>query len=309
MSGWLHQSAREHILATLPYDRGDARTGAALAAMPLPELMIVFINWRTRFVTPRPRQLRVSDCWLGKAQGVDSTVLTNLMSEIEQGADLTARLSRRVAQGFALAKSDKKRLGPTHRPDLDMLLNDWGIHHLHIGPRKPDGGVEPGPLLAFVIFRSDTAYLIGICDHQAWASREMAEAIIRNWPNSGFFAELSGILPGNGFTEEELLNLRNVGVITPVVVDRKVFVPPNALSMAGTNVMINREAAHVLRTLWDFETNYDARVSTLRAQLAKSGLSFPEAPTFEFRFFLDGFGLHETTHKIDVGLGRWTYVH
>jgi hypothetical protein len=60
-----------------------------------------------------------------------SETIAQIIDDIEQGRDLTKYLSRRVAIGFDLpsAKGKKNLAKQRH---LDLLLNDWGIHHLHV---------------------------------------------------------------------------------------------------------------------------------------------------------------------------------
>ncbi len=305
----LLESARQHILATLPHR--DAKVATTLAAMLPAELMIVYVNWRMRFVAPRPRTLLPSDAWArNPAHGGHAAELAEAMREIEQGADLTARLSRRLQTGFTLGAAGRKSLGSRHRPDIDLLLNDWGVHHLHIGLRQPDGNVPRGALVALVLFRPDAAYLIDICDHHSWARGHVAEAIIRNWPDHGFFSELTGVRPPSepGLTDEERKEMRDAGIMNGITVDGKMYVPTTLFALGGSNARINREAMLVLETLQRFEANYDESVGRLRFQLAERGVRLSEKPVFEFRFYLDGFGLHEVTEQIDIGLGQWRFV-
>ena len=84
------------------------------------------------------------------------------------------------------------------RADLDMLLNDWNVHHLHIGRNRDESGfIERGNDLIFGIFHENKAFLIGAYVHGDWAKKEIAEIIQNEWPQIGNFVALNSVLPGN----------------------------------------------------------------------------------------------------------------
>jgi hypothetical protein len=65
----------------------------------------------------------------------------------------------------------------------DHLLNDWNIHHLHLGAHT-DGARfarRTGPLL-FAWIDDDVAYLIDILDHSSFAELRLLEIIHAEWP-------------------------------------------------------------------------------------------------------------------------------
>ena len=76
------------------------------------------------------------------------------------------------------------------RRDLDLLIADWGIHHLHLSPERD--GRRTGDLL-FAVFRPDDAYLLQILPHGNWAELSLLETIVRNWPDG---ALINGALRG-----------------------------------------------------------------------------------------------------------------
>lgn len=70
------------------------------------------------------------------------------------------------------------------KPYDDMLLNDWGIHHFHLGESiDNDGFIKRTDELAFVIFDGDDAYIIAIQKHGNWANQKFIEEIDKNWSN------------------------------------------------------------------------------------------------------------------------------
>jgi hypothetical protein len=159
-------SVRDYVLTNLPHERADPKVVSALAAKSPAELLVIFLNWRNRFVSPTSRKVLRSPAFDANPIVVErSAAVATLVNNIMEGRDLTKYLSRHVAVGFSVAhNANKKHLN--RRRDLDLLLNDWGIHHLHISTAiESDGFVaRDGPLI-FAVFKPLVAYLIEVMNH------------------------------------------------------------------------------------------------------------------------------------------------
>ena len=142
------------------------------------------MNWRSRLIAPAPRGVLrstafdVNPLFKQRVRGI-----SEIISDIEQGRELTRYLSRTVRVGFALPRDPRqKHLG--RRQDLDLLLNDWGIHHLHVSTQvESDGFVRRDGPIIFAIFKPNLAYLIDIMKHGDWACEHMIRVIVDTWPN------------------------------------------------------------------------------------------------------------------------------
>ncbi len=115
--------------------------------------------------------------------------IAEIVDQIERGADLTKYLSRRVRSSFTLPrKFGKKRLSQLEH--LDLLLNDWGVHHLHLSTAvEADGFVERNDPLLFAMFRSEKAYFLDIGTHQSFADDRLVRIAVENWPSDQLFWE------------------------------------------------------------------------------------------------------------------------
>jgi len=199
---------RNYVLKTLPRDPSD---NAELAAMDTTSLLITYINWARRFPTVRPREVLESAEILAnpvRTSAEYETRYIELVDKIRRGDDLADRLSRRVATGYKTPTAGKYN---KNREDLDLLLNDWEIYHLHFDP----AGMK---MLLFVQFSGDAAYLVNIYDHNSWTKQEIAQIIIDNWPTSDFVREVRVItLPGPNHSDAERAMLRNNGVAAPFI--------------------------------------------------------------------------------------------
>src|SRR5665213_2212108 len=87
----------------------------------------------TGVVGTRPRTVYRSRELLASAEAQTfSAEIAELVRKTEAGEDLTPHLSRAVDTAF-LSAQERAAL-PQHQreKDLDRMLADWGIHHLHL---------------------------------------------------------------------------------------------------------------------------------------------------------------------------------
>jgi hypothetical protein len=124
----------------------------------------------------------------------------------------------------AFLSAQERAALPQHQreKDLDRMLADWGIHHLHLSNElETDGFVTGGNELLFALFGRDDAYLVGIYTHEDWSHEELVPIIVRNWPGVGPFQKLNYVQGvAHTPTEQERRRNRRHGVSSgPVEVD------------------------------------------------------------------------------------------
>jgi hypothetical protein len=143
-----------------------------------------------------------------------SAEIAELVRKMEAGEDLKPHLSRAVDTAFLSVQ--ERAAFPQHQreKDLDRMLADWGIHHLHLSNVvEADGFVTRGNNLLFALFSRNDAYLVGIYTHRDWLHEELVAIIVRNWPGVGPFHKLNYALgPTHTPTEEERRQHRKLGV-------------------------------------------------------------------------------------------------
>lgn len=286
----LKESARQWVLNYLPYDRADADLAAHLSALNPRELLIVYYNWMSRQIKPQPRHVRKSKAFeqnpLVTARASD---LAQIIGEIERGNDLKRYLSRGV--DIAAGVPGKQRR------DLDLMLNDWGVHHLHISTQlDPDGYVKrDGPLL-FAIFRPLAAYLIDLMSHKDWARGHVLHVLATEWPDEGIIHEQRG-LRAEKHTDEERAALRKNHVNTLFEHDGKAFLPSGGLTPAGTAIMATMAVDKLLGDIEYFEEQFIAHPERLQEPFKASGIALPDQPKFEFAIRENGYGVIETSTR------------
>ncbi|WP_347505847.1 hypothetical protein [Pseudomonas anguilliseptica] len=153
-----------------------------------------FFDSLRRRISAAPRALNVSDVFsvpIGFEQG-----WATFSGKISQGGDLNPHLSG------------------AHQSLLnhDGLLNDWGVHHFHLGiklqAKKPHLIERTGPVVIAYV-NANTFYAIGIYDHKPapWSKLEIIEALHRNWPEAIEQFVAHGV-SGAELSEEQRTNAR-----------------------------------------------------------------------------------------------------
>jgi hypothetical protein len=193
--------------------------------MQLSESLLRWIDFRLRYVDPKPRRVHYSNKFpLPLPPDIDNA-LWAFDQSVRTGADINP------FQGKGLTNhhdtSGKKRQRRT-----DLLWADWGILHFHLTASPPVANEYYAPRsdwLLFALFLENDAAFIDVRPHaeeHVLENFELAETIIRNWP---LFAEryrMPGILPGStALTSEDIKRARIGGVSRPVVIDGIAYLP------------------------------------------------------------------------------------
>lgn len=117
-----------------------------------------------------------------------------LREKVENGRDINSSLSKRHASIF----------------NQDGLLNDWGVHHFHLGTDLDSGDLDctvRTKELLYALVDDGNFCAIGIYSHQEFANKNLLEVIHRNWPNKISHYRLNDFA-GEKLTEEQRSALR-----------------------------------------------------------------------------------------------------
>lgn len=184
--------------------------GFELAAGTPPDLVVrKYLGVLHRTIPTRPRLV------LQSAEFV-------CRQELENGY---AEIKRKATAGESLMPHQSRLLDD---PDYsDPLLNDWGVHHLHLGTvTARHGYVVRTDELLFARVTDHHLYSIQIYPHGSWSRQEIVRILARNWPDEIEKYRLKGIKPIlPQYTDQEIQNLRNAGVQPLAQVDSNVYGP------------------------------------------------------------------------------------
>lgn len=186
------------------------------------DLYLQLLHYQRRCVEPRKRtvcEAKEVACPADRKDGYEA-----FKKNVIEGEDLRPYLSTRI-----------ERLRTR-----DHLLNDWGIHHFHLGltpeANRPEFIERTGDLL-FALVRPETIYAIGFWPHE-FEDTEVLKIIQKNWPSILEPARCKNVvgMENPDKTPDEIRQLRQAGIMTMQQVGGSVFFSPGGgFSSTGDN--------------------------------------------------------------------------
>lgn len=246
-------------------------TGMGYPANPSDSFQIVstkYFNARHRRITQQPRDILKAPQFSCPPEL--AMALSRLGNAIQVGTDLMPYQSTRLSS----PKFD------------DYLLNDWDIHHLHLGtgphPKVPNFVARSGPVL-FARLTSNTAYFIGVLAHGSWTMIQLIEILHQNWPSSIQEQRIAGAVATEkkpADIDVEMLRGANVNTlleIAPGVVYRPLG---GGYTLDGTAMRVAMTVTRSVQTLRKLEKWTRANTPALLKQIAQRGLTPATPPRF-----------------------------
>lgn len=215
------------------------------AVQGLDQVLLRWLDFRLRFVDPKPRPLVYSNLFPKQLPGDVKQALVDFEQTSLVGGDLNPW------QGKGLTMHHDTS-GAKRQNRTDHLWAEWNIHHFHLAPLSQTPGEyyseRSGWLLFAVIFDNAIA-CIGITDHGkgAMENRSLIEAFIRNWPAAAERFRLKGILPPSAQPPaEDIKKSRVAGFSSSVIVDGAVYAP-GGITSASTSERVTLAFNQVAR--------------------------------------------------------------
>lgn len=155
------------LVKAIPRFPNDQRSLKHLEEKGLRDVLIDFINWRSRYVGIRPRGITVESAAATDPRWTSlSTEIDGFLEKVRNGDDLTPHLSLKPhTRGFTPAALAPGASSEDKWSDKDFVLAAQGLHHFHL---EPPGRIERSNDLLFAHVTRDSFNVIAIFDHSVF---------------------------------------------------------------------------------------------------------------------------------------------
>lgn len=165
------EKLRQEIAAAIPCFPNDRTTRDHMRAKHLGDLLIDYVNWRSRFVGTRPRSVDIkSDVLNGLAWVMHADLIESFLTKVQNGTDLTPHLSfSAYTRGYTPNSRKHSATSEEKWSDKDFVLNTMGFHHFHLGQiDEATGTADRTNTLIFALVGRDKFEVTAIFDHSVF---------------------------------------------------------------------------------------------------------------------------------------------
>jgi hypothetical protein len=226
---------REQLVKAIPRVPNNMDSLQHMRQKQLPELVIDYVNWRSRYVGIRPRTVKIEPLAKTDPRWRSNLATINLfLAKVQRGDDLIPHLSNKPhTRGYAVVARRQDASSKDKWSDKDLILNATGYHHFHLGPTiGPAGDVVRTDNLIFAHVGRGDFTVVAIFDHCVFRfgspERErlvaLHNAIVTRGMAPGSVA-IGASIATSGHTTHTLLYaqrcLRLIGDLEPKLDDRE----------------------------------------------------------------------------------------
>lgn len=182
------KNLKKEMIKELPKFPNNKATKQELESKHLADLLIVYLSWKARLITPRPRDIIIEKDVLDDSRWTSiSSSFEALKKKVENGDDICPYLSLKAHEKGYTPAASGTTADTDKWADKDFLLNVMGFYHLHLGDleegKKISGRTDD---VIFVRIDKSTFKIIGVFDHSVFektdtVSQEMNAERERLW--------------------------------------------------------------------------------------------------------------------------------
>jgi len=197
-----------------------------------------YFNTELRLISATPRRVLWSKELRERKLSSEQRVgLRRLNYRLTKGQDVTAYLSAERRANYN-----------------DMSLNDWGMHHLHLGALKAGKkSVMRTKAVLFAYVLPDVAYLVQLFDHD-FADFDAVKILFANWPHLNDGPKLAIPPTETPPNRADVLAARKAGVLVIQQVDGGTFLGPgDGYVSDGLSWEAGRRADRLVRRVYEFQ--------------------------------------------------------
>lgn len=244
---WKEHVANELFLLGFNYnDKKDVK-----------ENSLNLFNIRRRLPKKKPRKVVFSTefiCPNKNKKGLDI-----LVKKLEKGKCLASSLSKTVSK-------------VTYN---DSILDDWGIHHFHLGEHEVNRVIERTENVMFVLILDDCALCLQVLPHgkehsDVWVNTTLIEIIHNNWPSAISYmrTHTSGTILTS--TERMILRKKNVNVNVKTSDGTVYFSLGGGRMSDGTSMRDFMNLQRIFRDIDDFEAIVPQEANKIKSKIKSS---------------------------------------
>jgi hypothetical protein len=189
----------------------------------------------------------------------------------------------------------------------DYLLDDWGIHHIHLNLKEASNkrgmSHNRAEYLLFIKAADETIYFIDIKGHLTdnFNDIELLETMDKNWPYLLKNRPLN-IKSTNEFSCKDIKSIRKKHGFAIYNVNGKVSFPAGGgLSSAGSNIKHTSQAENILLTIREFEKHIIKHCNEIREELGGyDGILEFKLECIERFGMLSGYKITESNTELEI---------
>jgi hypothetical protein len=260
----------------------------------LDEISVQYFNYLKRIIPTKPRQIKKSDVFSCPLEL--TTALAQLENKILSGQNLLPHLSKKLKD----------------LDQIDDLLYDWGIFHLHLGTTiGVDGYINrTGPLL-FGFYDDTFFYFLNVMPHGSWTRQEMLRTIHNNFPDTidNYRIKNKDVVGlSHNVTDDEIKKLRKASINVLIEVEPKVIyaTPGGGFVASGHSTEVMRKHLNNKEELEDFEQKIKDDPEKFLGSVFENDISFVTNKNLNFKLIKQNskYVLRETTNNFTIELNR-----
>lgn len=163
---------RDGIIRAVPRLPNDRASKQAMLQQSLGTLLLIFMNWRIRFVPPNVRSITIRQSAINDSRWRALKPSTDaFLEKVRRGDDITPHLSLTALQNGFTPATPLKGKAVDRWADKDLFLNVMGFHHFHLGMSlEKKGIVTRTKVVLFAHVTRTTFDVLGMFDHSVFCT-------------------------------------------------------------------------------------------------------------------------------------------
>jgi hypothetical protein len=268
---------RRELIQAIPRFPNNRASLQHMQQKHLPELLIDYVNWRSRYVGQRPRTVTIDPVIQSDPRWVShAAAVTAFLNKVQGGDDLIPHLSIEPhTKGYTPAARTPNAPPVDRWSDKDFVLNVMSYHHFHLGTNvQKRGHVNRTDDLIFAEVQRDRFNVIAIFGHEVFDTNSAERN--RLWSVHDQVA-YRGVQPGS-------------------------VVVPALIATSGHALTVVRYAQYCAKVIRDLEPKLDDL--TYMASLYPHGLQMSPKPKFAWGFHHLDLLIHEAVAPMNLMLTK-----